>query len=127
MRKLLGHKQASPAEALEGTQRATSCASNCSISKAAKTASEAQLWIRDHPDVWRFMCALCEREIAAKRRCSMQWAAEQARKVDLASFKDGRVLIDNSHVAVFARTFLADHPQARKFFKLRRSMVDRLF
>lgn len=122
----MGHKQASPADTLRGTQRAIDDEPDCSISKAAKTASEARIWIREHGDAWEYMCRLCEREVNAKRRCSMQWAAEQARKVDFASFKDGRVLIDNSHVAVFARLFLEDRPRARKYFTLRRSMVDRL-
>lgn len=119
-------KCTSPAEALKDTQRATDDRSDCNTSKAAKTASEARLWIREHGDAWEYMCRLCEREVNAKHRCSMQWAAEQARKVDFASFKDGRVLIDNSHVAVFARLFLEDRPRARKYFTLRRSMVDRL-
>lgn len=120
------HKQASPAEALESKQRATDDGSDCNISRAAKTASEARLWIREHQDAWQFMCRLCEHEIAAKRRCSMQWAAEQARKVDFASFPKGRTYVNNTHVPVLARWFLADHPQGREFFKLRRSMVDRL-
>lgn len=121
----MGHKQASPAEALESKQRATYTADDSTI-KAAKTASEARLWIREHGDAWEYMCRLCEREVNAKRRCSMQWAAEQARKVDFASFPNGRTYVNNTHVPVLARWFLADHPQGRKYFKLRRSMVDRL-
>lgn len=121
----LEHKKPSPAEALESKQRAT-FTTNDSTTKAAKTASEARLWIKEHPDAWLFMCRICEREIAAKRRCSMQWAAEQARKVDFASFPNGKTYVNNTHVSALARMFLADHPQGRTYFKLRRSMVDRL-
>ena len=118
-------KKAAPAEAPASKQRAA-IRDDDTTSKAAKTASEARLWASEHEDAWNYMCRLCERETAAKRRCSMQWAIERARKVDFASFKDGRVLVNNSYAPAFSRMFVKRHPAARKYFDIRRSMLDRL-
>lgn len=94
------------------------------IERAAEIAHDADEWVEEHPDVWRFATDLCLNEARAKRRVSMQYASEVIRKKDFASFKRYGSGINNRLRPALARRLVREHPEVAPFIELRKSALD---
>lgn len=94
------------------------------INRAIETAHEADAWVAEHPDAWRYVVRLCLNEGAHNRTVSLQWAAEQLRKRDFASFPTPNATINNRFRAPLARRLVREHPELKPFIELRKSALD---
>lgn len=96
--------------------------------RVAKTSSliisAIYRWIDENPDAWHHMCNLLLNEVAHKRRCSMQWAAEQARKIYFTDINGKATKINNTYLPALARIFVKQNPGSEAYLELRRSRFD---
>lgn len=94
------------------------------IERAIQLIKQADSWVREHEDVWAFVCRACVAEAEAGRQTSMQWASEMVRRKNFASFKKFGGGINNRYRPVLARRLVREHPECAPFIELRRSILD---
>lgn len=109
---------------LTGHKPSTNTTTSSRARNATCSLSRALAWIEENPDAWRYMEGLALREVEAKRRFSMKWVAEQARRKDFAGKGGKPSAFSNTLTAAFARILVEEHPEARPFVELRPSVFD---
>lgn len=94
------------------------------IKDASAEIHNAREKMRECPGFKEFIWGYCLREVAAKRRVSMQAAICEARRIDWASTEGDPFRVNNNLSPALARLFLAEHPEARPYIELRRAACD---
>lgn len=92
--------------------------------RARRLYARAVRWTIDNPEAWRYIRGLLDGELAANRRCSMQWAVEQMRKRSHTSNDGAPTRISNTACAALARIYVTANPEAAQRMALRPSMFD---
>lgn len=87
-------------------------------------AYEARLWRENNPDMWRFIENCSLNEAQHKRRFSMRWVVDEARRKSFVDGEGNPAKVGNTLVPAFARMVVADHPEVRSYIVLNRSRVD---
>ena len=97
-----------------------------SMADGGEIVWRAKEWRKQNPDAWEYMVALAIAEAGLKRRFSVRWLMEEARKLDFVDRAGDPFRINNCFNPVFARMIAKEHPETRDFIEFRRSKVDGL-
>ena len=89
-------------------------------SRADELDEEAADFLRDHPDVWRLFTEYAFALIRSGRSHGVaKMIVERIRWEHATSAHGGEPVLNNSHVASFARIFAATYPAHADFFRFR--------
>ena len=103
------------------------CSFDSTTARRFQAFNAAVAWRRRNPHIWAAWERDALHEAEQGRRVSMRFFAETARKFDSVDDAGEPFEVNNSHVAIFARMLVAEHPELRPFIELRRSVWDSLF
>lgn len=86
--------------------------------------SEARNWVADNPDAWAFMVSRSIHETNAEREFGMKQLIEETRRKDFVDVWGKRASLDNTLSPAFARILIEQHPECRRYMRIKRALID---
>lgn len=94
--------------------------------KPEEVVKDARKWLEDNQAAAEYMFSLAADNVARRRHFSFRYVFEQVRDKDFATVGGGAFKLPNQYAAIFARIFIAEHPEAEQYITLRKSAYDGL-
>jgi hypothetical protein len=97
---------------------------NAAYADVMDTVRRAVEWTENTPEAWAEMKRIALAEVDAQRNFSFRMCAESVRMKDYATNDGSKFSIPNTYIAIFARMFVKEHPEARQYITLCASRFD---
>lgn len=86
---------------------------------------QADKWIEDNPEAWRFMTIQALKSAENRRRFGIGALCEVVRW-EMRNVRGDEFKLNNNHRAHFARRLVREHPEIGPYIETRRSVLDSL-
>lgn len=86
---------------------------------------QADAWIDENPEAWRFMTIQALKSAENRRRFGIGALCEVVRW-EMRNVRGDEFKLNNSYRAAFARRLVREHPEIAPYITMRKSVLDRL-